>query len=96
MVGAPSGGAKWIYAVLPPASEQIENPAMEGIDEEGFHTTRTIDFDFIVDGELTLVLDEDIVELSAGDFVIQHVTRHAWRNESSASATLLAVLHKPC
>jgi quercetin dioxygenase-like cupin family protein len=90
-----SGGVKWIYAVVPPLSEQTEAPEMEGVDEHGFHTTRTVDFDFIVAGELTMVLDEGTVNLEAGDFVIQQVARHAWRNESATPAVLLALLHAP-
>jgi mannose-6-phosphate isomerase-like protein (cupin superfamily) len=90
-----SGGARWIYAPLQPSSKAEAHPPMEGIDENGFHTTRTIDFDFIVQGALTLVLDEDTVDLKAGDFVIQQGTRHAWRNDSDEVAVLLALLHRP-
>jgi len=62
----------------------------------GFHTTRTVDFDFVVEGELTMELDADTVRLEAGDFVIQQAARHAWRNESAARrAVLLALLHAP-
>ena len=56
------------------------------VDEHGFHTTRTIDFDFLVDGELTLVVDEGSVPLEKGDFVIQQATRHAWRNSGDRPA----------
>jgi Cupin domain len=88
------GGARWMYAPMKPDSE-AEHGRYDGIDEDGFHTTRTIDFDFIVDGELTMVLDEDRVKLQAGDFVIQQATRHAWKNESQGVAVLLALIHRP-
>jgi mannose-6-phosphate isomerase-like protein (cupin superfamily) len=91
----PDGGVKWVYAVIPPLSEQAEAPEIPGVDEDGFHTTRTIDFDFVVEGELTMLLDADVVRLEAGDFVIQQAARHAWRNESAAPAVLLALLHTP-
>jgi hypothetical protein len=42
-----------------------------GIDENGFHTTRTIDFDDVIDGEPIVVLDEGPVQLHKGDCVIQ-------------------------
>jgi hypothetical protein len=92
---SPPGGIKCIYARLPPDAETPPREPSQGKDEDGFHTTRTVDVDFIVDGELTLVLEEDTVHLQAGDFVIQQVTRHAWRNESDKPATLFAVLHTP-
>jgi mannose-6-phosphate isomerase-like protein (cupin superfamily) len=91
----PDGGVKWVYAVIPPRSEPAEAPRIPGVDEDGFHTTRTVDFAFVVEGELTMLLDADTVRLEAGDFVIQQAARHAWRNESAAPAVLLALLHAP-
>jgi mannose-6-phosphate isomerase-like protein (cupin superfamily) len=88
------GGARWIYAPMKPDSEGT-HVSMDGIDEDGFHTTRTVDFDFIADGELTMVLDEDRITLHAGDFVIQQATRHAWKNESDKVAVLIALIHRP-
>jgi hypothetical protein len=58
----------------------------------GMHTTPTVDYDVVLDGELWLELTDGEVHLSAGDVVIQHGTRHAWRNRSDKPATLLAVL----
>lgn len=58
----------------------------------GVHTTPTVDYDVVLDGELWLELTDGEVHLKAGDVVIQHGTRHAWRNRSDKSATLLAVL----
>jgi mannose-6-phosphate isomerase-like protein (cupin superfamily) len=90
-----SGGARWIFAPLKPQAEQGEHRVMEGIDEEGFHTTRTVDFDIILEGDLTMVLDDERVHLHKGDFVILQGTRHAWKNESDKTAILLALLHRP-
>jgi hypothetical protein len=87
-----SGGARWMFAPMQPYAEHRPMP---GIDEHGFHTTRTIDFDFVFEGELTMVLDEDRVHLEKGDFVIQQATRHAWKNESDKTAILLALIHRP-
>jgi mannose-6-phosphate isomerase-like protein (cupin superfamily) len=87
------GGLKWFHAVLPPGP--VAGTEIPGIDEEGFHTTRTVDLIYLLSGELTLLLDRESVELKAGDVVVQQVTRHAWRNDSDAPAVLLAVLHRP-
>jgi len=89
-----SGGVRWMFAPLPPTAE-VGHQERPGIDEEGFHTTRTVDFDFIFDGELTLVLDEGRIALEKGDFVIQQATRHAWKNDSDKPALLLALIHRP-
>jgi len=44
--------------------------------------TRTLDFCLILEGEITLVLDTEEVQLSAGDTVVQRGTNHAWSNRS--------------
>jgi uncharacterized cupin superfamily protein len=44
--------------------------------------TRTLDFCLILEGEITLVLDNEEVALKAGDTVVQRGTNHAWSNRS--------------
>ena len=39
---------------------------------------RTLDFCLVLEGEITLVLDTEEVDLKAGDTVIQRGTNHAW------------------
>ncbi|HET9662626.1 MAG TPA: cupin domain-containing protein [Burkholderiales bacterium] len=45
--------------------------------------TRTLDFCLVLEGEITLVLDTEEVQLKAGDTVVQRGTNHAWSNRSS-------------
>ena len=48
------------------------------------HTTDTIDFEYVISGEVWLELDDGVeVHLRAGDTVVQNGTRHAWRNRGS-------------
>lgn len=50
----------------------------------GMHTTDSIDFEYIVFGEVWLELDDGAaVQLRAGDTVVQNGTRHAWRNRGT-------------
>jgi quercetin dioxygenase-like cupin family protein len=89
----PPGSSRWVLASLPPTSEaQAPAQRIEGLDERGFHTTRTVDYDLILEGPLILDLDEGSVELQTGDVVVQQATRHAWRNPGKRPARLLAVL----
>jgi mannose-6-phosphate isomerase-like protein (cupin superfamily) len=90
----PPGGSWWVAATFPPNAEPMGTEA-PGVDEEGWHTTRTIDFDYVLSGELTLLLDRETVKLQAGDAVVQQATRHAWRNEGTEPAVLLVLLHSP-
>lgn len=50
----------------------------------GMHTTDTVDFEYIISGEVWLELDDGAtVHLRAGDTVVQNGTRHAWRNKGA-------------
>lgn len=62
-------------------------------DAPGMHTTNTIDYDIVLDGEIWLELDDGAETLlKRGDVVVQCGTRHAWRNKSGRSATMCFVL----
>jgi hypothetical protein len=92
---ATPGGAKLRHTTFPPASSGFKLPALQGFDENGWHVTRTFDFDYVVAGQITLLLDEDSVVLHAGDYVVQQATRHAWRNDGDENAVLMAMMMTP-
>ncbi len=56
------------------------------------HRTETVDYAVVLEGEITLLLDEGEVMLKAGDVVIQRGTIHAWRNHTSKPTRMLYVL----
>ena len=79
-------------------SEQME--ALPGLaelfepDGSGMHATPTVDYCVVLQGEIVLDLDGgETAELSAGDIVVQNMTRHAWRNVGSEPATVFFVLN---
>jgi quercetin dioxygenase-like cupin family protein len=43
------------------------------------HSTRTLDLQYVVSGEVALILDEGEVHLEAGDAVIIPGSNHSWR-----------------
>ena len=53
-------------------------------DHGGTHVTASLDLVFVVQGEITLVLDDGAVDLGPGDTVVQNGARHAWRNRGDA------------
>jgi mannose-6-phosphate isomerase-like protein (cupin superfamily) len=55
--------------------------------------SRTLDFALILEGEITLVLDLEEVELSAGDIVVQRGTSHAWSNRSERPCVIAFSTH---
>lgn len=59
----------------------------------GFHQTDTIDYAVLIEGELTLILDNDQqTQLKAGDVVVQNGTRHAWVNNGTVPARVMFVM----
>ena len=59
----------------------------------GMHTTDTIDFEYIISGEVWLDLDDGAtVQLCAGDTVVQNGTRHRWRNEGSEPCRIVVFM----
>jgi quercetin dioxygenase-like cupin family protein len=63
------------------------------MDDPGMHTTDSVDYDVVLEGEITLELDDGKeVQLKKHDVVVQNGNRHAWRNKSSAPAVMLFVL----
>lgn len=88
----------------PPSSEQAEAAAAEmeqrlpGFlqhfepDNPGFHATDTVDYGILLEGSLELALDDECIQLKAGDIIVQNGTRHAWRNTGTSPARMLFVM----
>jgi uncharacterized cupin superfamily protein len=56
------------------------------------HRTESIDYGIVIEGEMTLVLDEAEVPLRRGSVVVQRGTNHAWANRSGKPCRMLFVL----
>lgn len=66
------------------------------LDERGLqspvHRTASIDYGIVLEGEITLILDDSEVTLKAGDIVVQRGTDHAWANRGEVNAKVVFVL----
>ena len=81
----PEAAVRENLAVSPGLAERFE--------PDGMHTTPTVDYGIVLDGEIWLELDEGrSMLLHQHDVVIQNGTRHAWRNKSERAATVAFVL----
>ena len=56
------------------------------------HKTETIDYIILLNGDVSLLLDEEEVRLEPFDTVVQRGTNHAWVNHGDEPALLIAVL----
>jgi mannose-6-phosphate isomerase-like protein (cupin superfamily) len=78
------------------AAEQLEAaPGLAELFEQehpGMHTTPTVDYGVVLDGEIALDLDGESTVMRPGDIIVQNGTRHAWRNPGTKPATVFFVL----
>ena len=56
------------------------------------HRTQSIDYGIVIEGEMTLVLDDSEVLLKPGSVVIQRGTNHGWANRSAKPCRMLFIL----
>jgi hypothetical protein len=63
------------------------------LDNPGMHTTDTVDYGIVLDGEVWLELDDGKqIHLRPHDVVVQNGTRHAWRNKSDKPVKMAFVI----
>ncbi|HTH27976.1 MAG TPA: cupin domain-containing protein [Sphingobium sp.] len=76
--------------------EQIGDKGASTVKENSphplMHRTESIDYGIVIEGEITLVLDDGEVPLKTGAVVIQRGTNHAWANRSGKMCRMLFVL----
>jgi len=56
------------------------------------HRTESIDYGIVIEGEMTLVLDDSEVTLKPGDVVVQRGTNHAWSNRGNTPCRMAFIL----
>ena len=56
------------------------------------HTTQTVDYAIVLEGEIYAVMDEGETLMRAGDVLVQRGTNHAWANRSANTARIAFVL----
>jgi mannose-6-phosphate isomerase-like protein (cupin superfamily) len=91
----PPKGTRWRVVDLPPdptVGRSTPNTVVEGVREDGWHTTNTVDYVMILEGDVTLELDDGKVELHPGDCIVQRATNHRWRNHGTRPARMVAVM----
>jgi mannose-6-phosphate isomerase-like protein (cupin superfamily) len=64
----------------------------EGSRHAFMHRTETIDYGIVLEGEITLILDEGETVVRAGDIVIQRGTNHGWANRSGKNCRIAFIL----
>ncbi len=73
-------------------ADYLRAPGVAHGADASFHRTNTLDYVLILDGEITLELDQGSVRLGPGDCVVQRTTNHARRNESGMPVRMAVVM----
>ena len=78
------------------AFEQIGDVAASTVRDDSphplMHRTESVDYGVVIEGEMTLILDDSEVLLKPGSVVVQRGTNHAWANRSGRLCRMLFVL----
>ncbi|MBM3504936.1 MAG: cupin domain-containing protein [Alphaproteobacteria bacterium] len=69
-----------------------EHVLVESSRHPNMHRSKTTDYMYLLEGELTLILDTEEVALKANDIVIQRGTAHAWVNRGAKTARWVMVM----
>ena len=88
----PNDGTAYDPEVLRAAASRFNTGNAMEEERPGMHTTPSIDYGIVLQGEITLELDSGSVNLEAGDIVVQRATAHAWRNYSDKPCVMVFVL----
>jgi mannose-6-phosphate isomerase-like protein (cupin superfamily) len=56
------------------------------------HRTQTVDYGIVLEGEITLLVDEGETTVRAGDIVVQRGTNHGWANRSGKNCRIAFIL----
>lgn len=73
-------------------AEAASSHAGAGSRHPFMHRTETIDYGIVLEGEITLILDEGETVVRAGDIVIQRGTNHGWANRSGRNCRIAFIL----
>lgn len=71
-------------AVIQPDPPDIDHAAL-------MHATKTVDYCFVLSGELVCLFEEGEVTLHPGDCLVQRGNLHAWANRGSSPAVFACV-----
>lgn len=97
------GGSLLRVVDFPPDSVYDQAELLKFLDDSGvrdqgnprhfwFHKTESLDYAFVLEGEIYALMDEGEALMRAGDVLIQRATNHSWSNRSDKVCRMAFVL----
>jgi mannose-6-phosphate isomerase-like protein (cupin superfamily) len=85
-------GAQRMNSAFSQIGDEAASTVRAGSPHPLMHRTESVDYGVVIEGEMTLVLDDSEVLLRPGSVVVQRGTNHAWANRSGRVCRMLFVL----
>lgn len=85
-------GAESMKAAFSEVGDVAASTVKEDSPHPLMHCTESFDYGIVIEGTMTLVLDNGEVELRPGSVVVQRGTNHAWANRSGKACRMLFIL----
>ncbi|TWC76434.1 cupin domain [Rhizobium sp. SJZ105] len=92
VVLSPEGTGTTFRIVEFPPDAYVASKMPQRRPEELMHRTASIDYAYVIEGEVVAVMDEGETVMRAGDIMIQRGTNHNWSNRSDKPCRILFVL----
>jgi hypothetical protein len=101
----PPGGARLHCTTFPPAGTRVGTAGLDlgtggGLEmhptaPEGMHRSETVDFNIVIDGEITMSYpggDDAFVTIRKGEVIVVNGTFHRWENRTDKPCTMIAIV----
>ena len=92
----PQGGSRFVSCTIPPFSKirsyELNKNGAFAEDLHGIHSTQTLDYVIVLEGQVDLVTNNGRQTLKKGDVVVQRGAKHAWHNISNTNCEIIAVM----
>ena len=92
----PLGGSRFVSCTIPPFSKirnyELNTYGSFSEDLHGIHSTQTLDYVIVLEGQVDLVTKNGRQTLKKGDVVVQRGAKHAWHNISNSNCEIIAVM----
>lgn len=88
----PQDAKEKIFDEIDGKAEAADGSKHSGGKHFWFHRTESIDYAIVLEGEITLLVDEGEATLRAGDVAVQRATSHAWSNRTDKVARIAFIL----
>jgi mannose-6-phosphate isomerase-like protein (cupin superfamily) len=97
-ISLPCGAMRFMKIRMPTKKEMIADltaagqPTPDDWSMYNVHKTDSVDYIYVLSGEITYVVGEEKTQLRAGDFLAQIGPEHTWINDSDEPCYVLCVL----